>query len=350
MNKLLRVSIVTTLCYLIILKALPTFGQSCQVNGYIKGLGNKPVVFGYEHNGSYRLDTVFATKDRFTYLAKPSDSGQIDLRIIRERYTSFWYEPGLVKVVGAIEKPDQLTITGTPDNNISDLYNQTISWPFEAKRQGKYDSLRQEEQQQTLQFIRQHPNAQTSAYLLYWQTIYDAERIDTYDELFEGLTTLVKASYQGKQVAKRLNVLHNQPVVGKKAPNFTIPDTAGVVHSLSSYQGKYVLLDFWGHWCGPCLKSFPKLKQLQQDYKESLTVIGVAAEYASDKAIWEKTIATHNLNWVHLSELKSDKGEVTEAYNITAYPTYFLLDKEGVVLAKTNGLETIEQKLKAIDK
>ena len=345
-----NVSILLIFCLLASFTNVPIFGQPCQVKGYIKGLGNKPVVFGYEQQGHYRLDTVFATKDRFIYWPKPSDNGQINVRIIRERYTSLWYEPGVVNVVGTMAKPYQLTITGTPENNTTDRYNQTINWPYEAKRQGKPDSLRKEEQQQTLQFIGQHPQARTSAYLLYWQILYDAQLIDTYQKLFANLAASVQASYYGKLAAKRLLIIKNQPVVGKKAPTFTLPDTAGVAKSLSNYQGKYVLLDFWGHWCSPCLKSFPKLKQLQQNFHDRLTLIGIAAEHESDAAVWKQTISSHHLSWEHVSELKSDEGEVNEAYNITAYPTYFLLDKEGVILLKANDLESIEAKLKSMDR
>ena len=184
--------------------------------------------------------------------------------------------------------------------------------------------------------------------MLYWQTFYDETIIERYEKLFAHLTASVKNSDQGHQVTKRLHVLRNQPTVGKAAPLFTLPDTSGHPLSLSTYRGKYVLIDFWGHWCGPCIKSFPKLKQLQRTYSEQMVLVGVAAEFASDKVAWQQTIKTNQLAWLHVSELKSDKGEVTEAYNITAYPTYFLLDRDGIILTKANDLEAIEQKLKLV--
>lgn len=348
MDKIIRIYF-TCACFSVIsLHAQFISAQSCRIEGFIRGIGNKSVIFGYQQKGIDYNDTISTSNDHFVYIAKPSDDGQITLTIARGRYSSFWYEPGIINVTGTIEKPYQLIITGTSENNTLTRYNQSISWPYERKRQGKFDTLKKEEQRETLQFIQQHPNSLTCVDLLYWQTIYDEDLVDKYQKLFDNMAAFIKNSYQGKKVAKRLSVLRNQPMVGKPAPLFTLPDTSGHLLSLTTYRGKYVLIDFWGHWCAPCIKSFPKLKQLQQSYIEQLVLVGVAAEFASDKTAWQQTIKANQLAWLHVSELKSDKGEVTESYNITAYPTYFLLDRAGIILVKANDLETIEQKLKLV--
>lgn len=327
--------------------------QPCKVVGHIQGLGNRAVMFGYTQKGIYKIDTVSTTNDRFTYEPKPSDDGRIQIRISRPRYTSFWYEPGSVIITGSVDKPYRLTFKGGPENTVLNQYQQLVQWPYESKKQLAPDSLKasldEEERQATIAFIRQYPSTRTSAYLLYWETILHEHFIDTYEAIFTLLTPQSKASYQGKEVAQRIRVLRNQPVVGKVAPNFTLADTAGRAISLSTYRGKYVLLDFWGHWCSPCIKSFPKLKSLQKTYGDKLVIVGVAAEYATDKPQWIRTIKTHELSWLQVSELMSDKGHVNMEYNITAFPTYLLLDKEGTVLERSLGLDAIEQKLTKID-
>lgn len=78
-------------------------------------------------------------------------------------------------------------------------------------------------------------------------------------------------------------------------------------------------------------------------------LIGVAAEFADDKAKWQAAIRNHALNWVQLSELAGDNTPVNNQYNITAFPTYFLLDRNGVVIERAESIETIEQKLTALN-
>ncbi len=338
--------------YLILSTAFvwPVSAQPNKLKGYIKGLGNRPVVFAYQQNGVNKSDTVWAKQDQFVYAPQPSDDGLISLRINRPRYTSFWYEPGVITVRGEIDKPYKLIITGSLENGILTKYNQTIDWAFEDKKKGQSDSvatlLTEQQQQAIIGFIRQHPNARTSAYLLYWETlIRNSQPTDLYRHLLQGLSPTVQASLQGKQVRQRITILENQPVVGRKAPIFALPDTSGQLVSLASFSGKYVLLDFWGHWCSPCLKAFPKLKALSEQYKDKIVLIGVAAEFASDKGQWIRTINSNHLPWIQVSELKADKGDVNTQYNITAFPTYLLLNKQGVVVARALDLEIIQKKL-----
>ncbi|WP_167855679.1 TlpA family protein disulfide reductase [Hymenobacter fodinae] len=126
-----------------------------------------------------------------------------------------------------------------------------------------------------------------------------------------------------------------------------MPDTAGVAVSLARFRGQYVLLDFWGHWCGPCISSMPHLKQLQTQYAQRLAIVGIGMEAAQDKPLWLKAIRKHQLTWTQLSELKADKG-VIEQLNVEQFPTYMLLDKEGNLLVMTSSIGPVEEKLKSL--
>lgn len=334
--------------------AVQLCAQPSKVVGQIEGLGNRPIIFGYKQQGKYKMDTIIAVSDKFSYTPKLSDDGKIDIRINRPRYTSFWYEPGTLTVSGLVDKPYKLLVSGGPENAALNQYHESIEWPYEDKKRESSDSIKAiltaQEGHDILSFIQRNPSRRTSAYLLYWQTIYNETLVDRYEKLLGALSPQVQVSYQGKEVVKRLAVLRNQPVVGKAAPVFSLADTAGRSISLNTYRGKYVLLDFWGHWCSPCIKSFPKLKQLQQSYGDKLVIIGIAAEFAEDKSKWIQTIKKNDLSWIQVSELMSDKGEVNTQYNITAFPTYLLLDKEGTVLERTLTIDQIEQKLAILGK
>ncbi|HEX8426789.1 TlpA disulfide reductase family protein [Hymenobacter sp.] len=344
----------TLLTLLSVSLATSAFAQTarpCQITGNIKGLGNKSVVFFYEHNGHQQHDTVYARNNSFTYVAHPSDDGTVNLKIVPSRYTSIWYEPGRITVTGDVAVPGQLAVTGTPENDIRAQYNQRINWKFERRAEAHSDSvatLRPLIGQATRDFIESHPHARTSADLLYEQVQYSNDQpLAKYEQLWHALAPVVQTSTQGQAVATRLEVLRKQPVVGRPVPTFVIPDTAGVAVSLEKFKGQYVLLDFWGHWCKPCIAAMPHLKQMQKRYAQQMAVVGIGMEAIESKELWLKAIREHQALWTQLSELKKDKG-VIEQYNIDQFPTYMLLDKQGVLLVKSSDLASIEEKLKTL--
>ncbi|WP_221766268.1 TlpA disulfide reductase family protein [Hymenobacter metallilatus] len=331
-------------------------GPTCQLVGTIKGIGQQPILFQYRYQGQEHTDTVRAVHDQFRYTAHPSDDGTIDLIIDRSQWTSFWYEPGKVLVSGSSSTPHQLTFTGTPNNEVHTQYRRQIEWPYYATVQKALAAgqstlpLRQQRVRQSLQFVEQHLASQASTDILLWQTRYDETQAETYRRLLARMPKAQQESVQGREIAKRLVILRNMPVVGKVATNFTMPDTAGVATSLASFRGRYVLLDFWGHWCGPCLRVMPQLSALHQQYGQRVAFVGVAAESARDKPLWLRAIRQHHAGWAQLSELAGDESPVLTQYNITAFPTYLLLNPQGVVLARTSDVEQLTQALAALPK
>ena len=329
------------------LVATRSVAQPCQVAGTIGGLGSKPVIFWYTQQGVSRSDTVRARGDRFAYVAQPSDDGQISLYISGNRYAKFWYEPGKLAVTGNVAEPWKLTITGTPENNLLNQYNHEVEWKYEPadKTQPLPAGLKEQRRQAALQFIKSHPTSRTSTDALYWQLMMNEKLAADYEQVFTSLPVASQRSQQGQRVAEHLTAIHDQPLVGRVAPNFSIADTAGVPVSLATYRGKYVLLDFWGHWCGPCLESMPKLKAMRTQYADRLAIIGVALEGPREAAKWKQSILTNQLTWPQLSELKGTDSPVIKRYNITAFPTYMLLDRQGVVVARSSDVAEIAQKL-----
>lgn len=328
------------------------YAQKPKLTGYIKGVNDKPIVFGYSQKGEDYKDTVYAKNDHFVYFPKPPEDGMIRLTINPARSMRFWYEPGDIDITGFVEKPYALIVKGGTENNILTLYNSTIIWPYVDKINNSSASERkiaiEDKRKGTLDFIAKHPNARTSAELLAEETNYSDKDIAIYEKLFAAFSPSVKKSYYGTEVVKRINIIKNQPVVGKKALNFTLADTSGKKVSLSSFQGKYVLLDFWGHWCSPCIGAFPDLVKIHEQYADKLIMIGVAAEYSYDKNLWTKAIKKGNATWIHVSELQGDRGEINTKYNIVEWPTYFLVDQNGVVVSRVNHVDELRKVLEMI--
>lgn len=330
----------------------PASAQKSTLTGEIKGIGKTPIQFIYKQNGKTKRDTVYATNDRFTYIPQPGDDGTFDVFIRNPRWIGLWYEQAALTLSGSAERPYQLSVKGGPENDAATHYNETIRWVYLDKRAAApreaIEVLSREEQAKTIQFIRDNPSVKISAELLLNLTYRDDISLDQLEALYQTLAPAVQKSSPGTDAAKQIEIVRNQPVKGKAAPNFKLQSTDGTNVSLSSFQGKYVLLDFWGHWCGPCIKAMPALRGLQERYAGKLTIIGIAAEYADDRDTWLNTIAKHQANWVQLSEFEGDKGEVNTTYNIVQFPTYFLLDRKGVILGKVNDITAVEQLLSGL--
>lgn len=120
--------------------------------------------------------------------------------------------------------------------------------------------------------------------------------------------------------------------VGRVAPDFTLPDTLGQNVSLSSFLGKYTLVDFWASWCGPCREENPEIVKAYHTYKDrNFAVLGVSLD--NNKEAWLKAIAKDGLEWQQVSDLKRWESPVAELYDISAIPFSVLLDPQGKVIA-----------------
>jgi peroxiredoxin len=135
--------------------------------------------------------------------------------------------------------------------------------------------------------------------------------------------------------------------VGQVAPDISLPDASGKTMPLSSFRGKYVLLDFWASWCGPCRQENPNVVNMHSLYKDKgFTVYSVSLD--NNKSNWETAIAKDNLQWNHVSDLKMWNSVVVTLYQIDGIPLTFLLDPDGKIIAKNLRGPELEKKLSEI--
>ncbi|MBL1410399.1 redoxin domain-containing protein [Sphingobacterium faecale] len=191
-------------------------------------------------------------------------------------------------------------------------------------------------------YIRENPNSIFSLRAL-------SEIINVYEDvsipkaLFDGLSPELRQSKQGKSFQEQLD-RRMLAQVGDEATEIALPDQDGRIVRLSDYKGKYVLVDFWASWCGPCREESPFLVELYKKYKsKNFEIIGISLDKQRDA--WLKAVADDQLSWVHLSDLKAWGTEAVKNYGIVGVPQNFLISPDGKIVAKNLRGDHLEKTL-----
>ena len=117
------------------------------------------------------------------------------------------------------------------------------------------------------------------------------------------------------------------------SPDFTLNDIDGKPLSLSNLQGKYVVLDFWGTWCGWCIKGIPDMKEMYAKYSDKLEILSV--DCGDSEEAWKEAVAEYEMPWKHV--YNSENDGVAELYSIQGFPTKIVIDPQGCIVKKFEG-------------
>lgn len=181
-------------------------------------------------------------------------------------------------------------------------------------------------------YITKHPNSYLSVYLLA-NTISSAP-LSILEPKYRGLSKALQTSTPGLGLLKTINTLKSREI-GGAAADFTLNDPSNKPVSLSSFRGKYVLLDFWASWCVPCRKENPNVKAAYNQFKgKNFTVLSVSLDDGKDGEVkWLAAIEKDQLNWTQTRDINRAGGRVSDLYGVKTIPQNFLIDPNGKILA-----------------
>ena len=289
--------------------------------------------------------------------------------------TSFFLEPGIIEVVIYKDSIYKSTFKGTFNNTVFNNYKkqyqnemekvnafaealmesqkgQTRSTPLKKEM----DSLRSVLKNFGFQFIKANSSADFSLLLLesaVGQKGFDMKlATEAYDQIDNSIKTkTVENQIISNRIKTQLKAAQKSELVsiGAKAPNFSAPNPQGELIELNKIKGKVTIIDFWASWCKPCRIENPNLVKLYNKYNaKGLEIISISLDREAQKDFWIKAIEKDQLNWYNISNLKFWQEPIAKLYGVNSIPATFIIDKNGILIAKKLRGSQLDQKIKEL--
>jgi peroxiredoxin len=368
------------------LMPLAVFAQqnSFTINGQLKNTNenNQWVYLSYAKDGRNSFDSAKVTGGKYVFkgeLAEPAPAALFAekpnpyVQLPKKEYTIIFLEPATITITH-VDSFSNTLITGSKANTdyaklkkqlepFSNKMQPLIAQYRAAYAQGDTTTVKKLELELNAldstsredvyaNYVRNNPASPIALFALQNYTPMESfdEKADKIEALFNQLSDANKNTSLGQAIQKRLTATRKTGI-GQVAPDFTQNDTLGNPVSLSSFRGKYVLVDFWASWCRPCREENPNVVKAFNRFKDKgFQIIGVSLDRPGAKQQWLEAIHRDGLTWTHVSDLQFWNNAVAKTYGVEGIPQNFLLDPNGKIIAKSLRGEDLEKKLEEIYK
>jgi len=286
------------------------------------------------------------------YAAAVLENGEID-------FTAHKDSLGLAKITGTIQndflndyRKKSKAVSMQAVNIQEDMKNANMTGDTVLTNSLKEElnELREEYETFEIDYIKSNPNALISALLIDKAMNMRTSTAEELQELYNTLAPEIKETGVAKKLLKTLDEIKEREAkakdtsVGAVAPNFSAPTPTGETLALNDIKGKATLIDFWAAWCRPCRAENPNVLKVYNKYHDKgLNIIGVSLDKTAEA--WKKAIADDGLTWNHVSNVAYFNDAIAKMYNVDAIPAAFLLDENGVIVAKNLRGPALEAKV-----
>jgi peroxiredoxin len=343
------------------------FAQNTIIRGHLKGLKAGQVKLVYPSGNGQKTDSVKVVDGKFTWKGNLAEPQHMSL-VLPNKFYVFYAQSGKISITGISDSTETYVVTGSRiedervalEKSIKDLtdqerplYHKYIIEPHgraskeEQTKLGdtleeKLAPIQEEINKRVDQYIMSHPSSFYSIELVAQRAAYETDYARL-EKAYDMLDESAKQTAAGKTLTNRMNVM-KRSTVGIQMMDFTQNDTSGLPVRFADFKGKYVLVDFWASWCGPCRAENPNVLKAYNEYKDkNFTVIGISLD---DKANnWKKAIRDDHMPWAELSDLKGWKNEVSTYYGVQGIPSNLLVDPSGKIIVKDLRGEALHKKL-----